>query len=237
MESKYKHLYNQLQAQIEKREYKAGDKLPSEGDLMELYGASRDTVRKALDLLVQDGFIRKAKGKPAVVLDKNKFNFPVSEIASFKEIYRFSDSRPKTYVENLEIVKNDPKLMEALQIGPEDEAFVLERVREIEGEKIIIDKDYFSRKVVDNLPLRAAQDSVYEYLEQEMGLKIGFAMKEITVQMAGDEDRRLLDMKNYDMIVVVKSYTYLEDSTLFQFTESRHRPDKFKFVDFARRKL
>ena len=161
MESKYKHLYNQLQAQIEKREYKAGDKLPSEGDLMELYGASRDTVRKALDLLVQDGFIRKAKGKPAVVLDKNKFNFPVSEIASFKEIYRFSDSKPKTYVENLEIVKNDPKLMEALQIGPEDEAFVLERVREIEGEKIIIDKDYFSRKVVDNLRPRIPSMSIW----------------------------------------------------------------------------
>ena len=237
MESKYKHLYNQLQAQIEKREYKAGDKLPSEGDLMELYGASRDTVRKALDLLVQDGFIRKAKGKPAVVLDKNKFNFPVSEIASFKEIYRFSDSRPKTYVENLEIVKNDPKLMEALQIGPEDEAFVLERVREIEGEKIIIDKDYFSRKVVDNLPLRAAQDSVYEYLEQEVGLKICFIRQNNGRLVDQGAGRRLLDMKNYDMIVVVKSYTYLEDSTLFQFTESRHRPDKFKFVDFARRKL
>ncbi len=49
---------------------------------MEMYGA-RDTVRKALDLLVQDGFIRKAKGSLAVILDKNKFNFPVSEIASF----------------------------------------------------------------------------------------------------------------------------------------------------------
>ena len=82
-------------------------------------------------------------------------------------------------------------------------------VREIEGEKIIIDKDFFSRKVVENLPLRAAQDSVYEYLEHEVGLKIGFAMKEITVQMAGDEDRRLLDMKNYDMIVVAVSYTHL----------------------------
>lgn len=237
MESKYKRLSGQLMERIEKREYKPGDKLPSEGDMMEMFGASRDTVRKALDLLVQDGFIQKAKGKPAVVLDKSKFNFPVSEIASFKEIYRFSDLKPKTYVENLEIVKNDPKLMAALQIGPGDEAFVLERVREIEGEKIIIDKDYFSRRVVENLPLRAAQDSVYEYLEQELGLKIGYAMKEITVQSAVDEDYRLLDMKNYDMIVVVKSYTYLEDSTLFQFTESRHRPDKFKFVDFARRKL
>lgn len=237
MESKYKRLSGQLLERIEKREYKPGDKLPSEGDMMEMFGASRDTVRKALDLLVQDGFIQKAKGKPAVVLDKSKFNFPVSEIASFKEIYRFSDLKPKTYVENLEIVKNDPKLMAALQIGPGDEAFVLERVREIEGEKIIIDKDYFSRRVVENLPLRAAQDSVYEYLEQELGLKIGYAMKEITVQSAVDEDYRLLDMNNYDMIVVVKSYTYLEDSTLFQFTESRHRPDKFKFVDFARRKL
>lgn len=237
MESKYKHLYNLLLDKIEKQEYRAGMKLPSEGDLMEAYGASRDTVRKALDLLVQDGYIRKARGKAAEVLDKNKFNFPVSEIASFKELYRYSATRPKTYVENLEIQKNDPVLMEALQIGPEQEAFVLLRVREIDGEKIIIDKDYFSRKIVTNLPLRAAQDSVYEYLEQEAGLKIGYAVKEITVHMATEEDMRLLDMKNYDMIVVVKSYTYLEDSTLFQYTESRHRPDKFRFVDYAKRKL
>lgn len=237
MESKYKHLYNLLLDKIEKQEYRAGMKLPSEGDLMEAYGASRDTVRKALDLLVQDGYIRKARGKAAEVLDKNKFNFPVSEIASFKELYRYSAIRPKTYVENLEIQKNDPVLMEALQIGPEQEAFVLLRVREIDGEKIIIDKDYFSRKIVTNLPLRAAQDSVYEYLEQEAGLKIGYAVKEITVHMATEEDMRLLDMKNYDMIVVVKSYTYLEDSTLFQYTESRHRPDKFRFVDYAKRKL
>lgn len=140
MESKYRHLYKQLLDKIDRREYRPGDKLPAEGELMEVYGASRDTVRKALELLVQDGYIHKARGKAAEVLDKNKFNFPVSEIASFKEIYRFSDSKPRTFVENLEIVKNNPKLMAALQIGPEDEAFVLERVREIEREKIIIDK-------------------------------------------------------------------------------------------------
>jgi GntR family transcriptional regulator, trehalose operon transcriptional repressor len=34
---------------------------------------------------------------------------------------------------------------------------------------------------------------------------------------------------------VIKNYVYLEDASLFQFTESRHRPDKFRFVDFARR--
>lgn len=36
-------------------------------------------------------------------------------------------------------------------------------------------------------------------------------------------------------VVVVRNYVYLEDTTLFQYTESRHRLDKFQFVDFARR--
>lgn len=32
-----------------------------------------------------------------------------------------------------------------------------------------------------------------------------------------------------------KFYVYLEDASLLQYTESRHRLDKFRFVDFARR--
>lgn len=235
-ESKYKKLYHTLMDQIERQEYLPGEKLPAEGELMEQHGVSRDTVRKALAMLLQDGFIQKGQGKAAVVLDKNKFNFPVSEIASFKEIYQYSASNPRTYVENLEICVDDPKVMECLQLKAGEEAFVLLRVREIDGEKIIVDKDYFSRRIVQNLPLKAAQGSVYEYLEQEVGLKIGYAMKEITVQTAKERDYELLDMKNYDMVVVVKSYTYLEDGVLFQYTESRHRPDKFKFVDYAKRR-
>ena len=35
------------------------------------------------------------------------------------------------------------------------------------------------------------------------------------------------------MIVVVKSYTYLSDGRLFQYTISKHRADRFKFVEFA----
>lgn len=236
-ESKYKKLYHFLLEQIEHQNYKPGDKLPSEGVLMEAHDVSRDTVRKALALLGQDGYIQKGRGKAAIVVDKNQFHFPVSEIASFKEIYKNSASQLKTYVENLEIRKGDSKVMECLQLKEDDEAFVLVRVREIDGERIIIDRDYFSRKAVPNLPLKAAQDSVYEYLEQVTGLDISYAMKEITVQMATERDQELLDMKNYDMVVVVKSYTYLEDGMLFQFTESRHRPDKFKFIDYAKRKI
>ncbi|MDR0317936.1 MAG: trehalose operon repressor, partial [Lactococcus lactis] len=36
-------------------------------------------------------------------------------------------------------------------------------------------------------------------------------------------------------VVSVKSHVYLADNTLFQYTESRHQVDRFRFTEFARR--
>lgn len=233
MENKYIQLYNIVLKMIEKKELKPGDKLPSEKKLMEEYNMSRDTVRKTLNMLVQDGYIEKARGKVAVVIEKNKLSFPISEIKSFKELH--IDVENKTYVENLEINKNEKEIMDKLNLKKEEEYFKVIRIREIEKEKIIIDKDYVPRKYVQNLSLKTAQDSLYKYFEEELNLKISYCIKEITVQKAAEEDKELLDMKNFDTIVVVKSFTYLEGGDLFQYTESRHRPDKFKFTGYAYR--
>lgn len=233
MESKYIRLYNRILEQIEGQELKVGDKLPSEKELMEMYEISRDTVRKALNLLVQEGHIEKSKGRVATVASKNQFNFPISNIKSFKELHVGVENN--TYVEDLEIVRGDKKIIKKLGIGEEEEYFKLVRIREIEGEKIIIDKDYIPRKYVNNIPLKVAKNSLYEYLENELGLKISYCIKEITAHKANDEDREFLDMKDFDMVIVVKSFTYLEGGYLFQYTESRHRPDKFKFTDYAYR--
>ena len=109
------------------------------------------------------------------------------------------------------------------------------RIREIDGEKVILDIDYLNAQVIPGLTIEHAQDSLYEYIEGMLGLKVSFAKKEIVVFPATEEEKKLLDMHEYDLLVCVKSYTYLEDATLFQYTESKHRPDKFRFVEFARR--
>ena len=62
------------------------------------------------------------------------------------------------------------------------------------------------------------------------------AKKEIVVEECTDEDREYLDLDKYDHVVVVKNFVHLKDATLFEYTESRHRLDMFRFVDFARRK-
>lgn len=236
MELKYMKIYNELVKTIEEEEISPGEKLPSESELMERYGVSRDTIRKSLDLLEENGYIQKAKGKGSFVLDINKFDFPVSGIVSFKEISKKMGHSFRTIVEYLELKKPNKEIKKKLQLGEKDLVWEVIRVREIDGEKIILDKDYFNNEYIKGLTNEICEDSTYEYIENELKLNINYAKKEIIVERATKEDKRYLDLQDFNMVVVVKSYTYLSDASLFQYTESRHRPDKFKFVDFARRR-
>ncbi|KXZ40688.1 transcriptional regulator, GntR family [Alkalithermobacter thermoalcaliphilus JW-YL-7 = DSM 7308] len=236
MNAKYLNIYNEIVSQIQSGQLKKDTKLLSENDYMRLYDVSRDTIRKALNLLEQEGYIQKIKGKGSFVLDINKFDFPVSGIVTFKELAKMMNEKSRTILVSLDLDLADSFTMKKLNISSEDKVWKVVRVREIGKNKVILDKDYISEKFVPNLTKEICEDSIYEYIENSLGLKISFAKKEITVEKATKEDKKNLDLKEYDMVVVVKSYTYLDDASLFQYSESRHRPDKFKFVDFARRK-
>lgn len=236
MEIKYLGIYNHIKNSIEEEEIKAGEKLPSENQLMEKYQVSRDTIRKALDLLEEDGYIHKIKGKGSYILDINKFNFPITGITSFKEISKNMGAISSTIVEELELIVPDNYLIKKLELSKADKLWKVIRVREIDHKKIILDKDYFNNRYIPKLNKKICESSIYEYIEGELDLNIGFAKKEITVEKSTNEDKEYLDLEGFNMVVVVKSYTYLDDASLFQYTESRHRPDKFRFVDFARRR-
>ncbi len=84
--NKYITIYKDMVRQIESGQRKAEDVLPSENDLCDQYGTSRETVRKALNMLAQNGYIQKIKGKGSVILDREKMRFPVSGLISFKEL-------------------------------------------------------------------------------------------------------------------------------------------------------
>lgn len=177
---------------------------------------------------------KKNKGKGSVVLDINRIAFPVSGVTSFKELTKTLHGEVKTIVTLFSEEKLDEEIQKALYVK-EGIVYHVKRIREIEGEKIILDEDYLIKDIVNGLSYQDAENSLYEYIEKKLGLKISFARKEITVVKATEKEKQLLDMLDYDLLVCVKSYVYLEDATLFQYTISKHRPDKFRFVDFARK--
>jgi len=63
----YRRLYELLRGLIEEGTYKYGDLLPSENELCATHNLTRPTVRKALDMLVNEGFIIRHQGKGSIV--------------------------------------------------------------------------------------------------------------------------------------------------------------------------
>ena len=68
----YRQLYETLRKQIIKGVYKAGDLLPSEHELFLAHAVTQPTIRQALALLVNDGYIKKHQGKGSIVQELPK---------------------------------------------------------------------------------------------------------------------------------------------------------------------
>jgi len=233
---KYDAIYQDLKEKIEAEIYATGSLLPSESALQDMYQASRDTVRKALRLLKDDGFIQSQKGKGSTVINRQEYVFPVSGVVSYAELAAQFHLQTRTVVLTNHFATLPAKSFKDVDPTVEVKQMrLLKRVRYLENEPDIIDIDYLDPKVVPPIPESVAKDSLYAYLEGPVGLTIAYATKEITVEAATEEDQRYLKIPPSAVVVGVRSCSSLTDTTKFQYTESRHRADRFKFHDFARR--
>ena len=187
-------------------------------------------------MLAEEGLVNSLHGKGVFVLENDFINFSFGGLVSFKEASESSKQKFSTTVPKFERVIIDEALNKKSNLAIGKEAYKLYRVRSLEDEKIIFDINYFLVNVVQGLTKEIGEKSIYEYIEDTLNIKIGFASKIIQVETATSRDKLNLDLKSYNFVVVVKNYVYLSDGTQFEYTESRHRPDRFVFSDFARRR-
>jgi GntR family transcriptional regulator len=77
-------MYDDLRTQIDQGDYMPGDRLPTENDLMERYGCSRDTARRAFSQLEQAGLVATRRGAGRVVRQHLELYFDASK---FERVY------------------------------------------------------------------------------------------------------------------------------------------------------
>lgn len=236
--SKFDEIYRDLKQKVEQGEYLYGELLPSENALIGVYDCSRNTVRRALAGLVEDGYVQSVHGKGVQVIYQpvDKTTFTVGGIESFKETSRRNNLRPVTKVVRFETVIADEHLARISNFPLGSELLWIERVRVMDGKALILDVNYFLKELVPGLTAGIAADSIYAYLEHQLGMQIVTSKRRITVERADDTDRRYVDLDGYDCLAVVTSNTFNSDGVMFEYTQSRHHPEHFSFQDTASRK-
>lgn len=71
-EPMYRRIAIDLRAKIDSDEYKEGTRLPTEGELMDHYGASRNTIRDAVRQLISLGLVETKQGQGTFVILKGE---------------------------------------------------------------------------------------------------------------------------------------------------------------------
>ncbi|BBA92002.1 MULTISPECIES: UTRA domain-containing protein [Streptococcus] len=234
--SKYKKVYQDIKQKIQDQIWPAGQTLPTENELMDIYTYSKDTIRKALSLLEMDGYIQKRQGKSSIVMEHGLMKEQyLSEIKTVGELNKQSQHQIQTTLTSLYIVQGQEDLMATFEVDDRVDFYRISRIRTIDGERLEYEISYFDRRIVSYLSKEIAESSIYRYLEEELKLTISHSRREISFRFANEEERQLMDLGNYDMVVVVTSVTYLSNGQPFQYGTISYRPDKVSFVSMAKR--
>ncbi len=142
----YHQLYEQLRGRILRGDWGPGDMLPTENELIAAHDVSRNTVRQALDALLNEGLISRQRGRGTFVT-RPPLEANAGRIVSFTEDARQRGLIPATRVLSSELLPAPAAIAEALGVAPGEELAHLRRLRLAGGEPLSIEDTYLLHRL------------------------------------------------------------------------------------------
>ena len=125
-------------------------------------------------------------------------------------------------------------MLKQLNISNDDVLIHVVRTRNVNQKVKILDEDYFLTSIVSNISDSVAKDSIYHYLETQLGLDISYSSKSITFEPLLKEN--IMFWENTTAIYRNSEKCRLFKNTMpFQYNVSKHLATEFKFQEFSRR--
>ncbi|MDO5063503.1 MAG: UTRA domain-containing protein [Actinomyces bowdenii] len=236
-QAKYDQIFQDLHERITSGYYGFLEFLPSENALAQEFDCTRNTVRKAIALLVAQGLVQTMQGRGVQVIHRSRpaSTFTIGGIESMSEAASRLDIELSTHMISLERTTVDPDLAAASGLAQEAPITVVERLRLIDNTPLIRDRSCFLTKMVPGLSQQIVEASVYRYIEGELGIRVATASREVSVEHASTQDRQFLHLGGMDCVVVVASTVFDSAGRPFEYTRSRHSPVDFTFQATAHR--
>ncbi len=227
--SVFQDIFADIKQAIENDDYPYQSYLPSENELKELYDCSRTTVRRALASLAAEGYVQPQQGKGVRVIRDASSEPPrgMDGLETFKEIAVRRGFTLVTKVNVFELLVADEALSRTTGFPEGSDLTRVKRIRYADGVAVGSDDSYYLSSTVPGLTPELAEDSIYRYLEEDLGIKIGTGTRDVTVEHPTKEDRRCLDLGDFDSLAVVRGKTYRIDGTLMEYTETKQVPSFF----------
>ena len=226
----YLQLARNLEAAIHAGHWKAEQALPSERNLSELLNISRVTARKALEVLFEQGLIRRSQGSGTFITPR--LEQPLSRLSGFSEMLRLKGFAPSSQWLQREITQPTHEELIRLALSPYDKVARLKRLRKADDTVMAIEMSTLPASIIAQP--QAVGDSLYHYLDG-IGKPVVRALHHIQAINASDEFAELVGIAPGTAMLLMTRVGYLEDNTPIEVTDTYCRNDYYDFVAELRR--
>lgn len=188
----YQQLADTIKEQILSGELQDSDKLMTEAELGEHFQVSRITVRKAINVLAEEGYVTKKQGIGTFVTANKLKRVMRNKVLSFTEMCEADGKKASSEILAVEWKKADPKICKRLKVGKDEVVLRIVRIRKSDDVPVMLEETCLSNRYAyvaeENL-----NGSIYSILRSH-GTEIAHATKEVGICYATEHEAELLDV-------------------------------------------
>ncbi|EAE0559469.1 GntR family transcriptional regulator [Listeria monocytogenes] len=226
--AKYMEIYIDIRDKINQNKYEINEKLPDGDSLARVYDCSKLTVKKALDMLVQEGMVIRRRGAGTFVKSHstNGGEFALGPMSGL--VNTFGKDNIKSKVILFSIEKPSKEVAEKLEMQ-DDYIYRIIRMREVGHKAYSIEHTYMPLAIIPGLEPRHLEDSIYNYIRDDLKLKMQSAHVWVRGDKSNQEDSKLLDLEEPTFMMEIEKLAHLEGGRVFEYSITRHTYESFVF--------
>ena len=147
-----------------------GDLLPSEAELCRALNVSRNTVRQAIGELEDEGLVVRKRGKGTFVADPNtnrrgvRYSF-TTEVSSLGKT-------PSSTLVDFGVIVPTRAICEKMELREGTSVYCFTRVRNVDGEPLILETSYYPQFIYPNLTREMVQTHSFYSLLYHVGMQV-----------------------------------------------------------------
>ena len=225
----YQAVSEAILRQIKSGELRPNQRLASESELCAIYSVGRNTIRRALSELVDEGYLKTIPGLGTFVED-SRLTKTAEYLTGLTQEMKLHQRQVTSQVLEAKLINADPYLTRHLRVQLGAEVVFLYRVRQMDGEPSAIERAYLPHALCPGiLKFDFSKQSLYETLSNVYQQRPYRAEEEIEAGLATAEVAHLLKLTRPAVVLVFHRETRLENDVVIEYVDSELRADRFRF--------
>ena len=212
-------------------------RLPDERSLASHYQVSRSSMKRALELLAQQGIIFKKRGSgtfinPLYLKNQALFRYEGSNLG-LTDSFKVPGKEQKIKLLEFKVINASKELAQDLFTNESDFVYQFKRLRLLDNQPFLIETGYLPIKIVPELTPEILKDSLFNYLEDTQNKTVTRSFLNITVEPSNSEDQSELNLQANEPVGVMEGIFFLDDGTPFEVSNMRIHYKYMRYNSFV----